>query len=425
MADSPSPPDDSGFVARLSTEIAQWEHEGLVRPDQAQTLRARYGLLAGETPKTLHRSRIVYFLSLLGAVLVGVGVILLIGANWQAIPRWARIALLIVSTAAAYQTGYWMAFQSKRYPKLGMALLLLGSVLWGASIFLISQTYQLVGEGGGAGERTATLYWFLGVLPLAYVLLSQLHLALSLVIGAVWLGMTLSATARMPFQVHILVYLGVGVLLYSLSRLHSAWRPVRQFAIPYGWLGLFGIFAGLYAFSFRDFWWIYGGELPEHWLPLAAVLIPAAVVVLALTLTYARRDRESFAEALGLLALLLLVLGIASQLPSLVMPAGYYSWEHGGLARFTLPMALFNLLLLAATVAVIALAWARHQPGLANFGMFVFFVQVVTRYFDLLKGMLSSGLMFVGAGLLLLVLGGVLERSRRKLLEAMAQRRQL
>jgi len=85
-------------------------------------------------------------------------------------------------------------------------------------------------------------------------------------------------------------------------------------------------------------------------------------------------------------------------------------------------MALANLVLLASVVGLIALGWVRNRPGLANFGLFVFFLQVVTRYLDLLGGLLSSGLMFIGAGLLLLGGGALLERSRRRLLTAMAER---
>ena len=83
---------------------------------------------------------------------------------------------------------------------------------------------------------------------------------------------------------------------------------------------------------------------------------------------------------------------------------------------------LFNLLLLVAETGVIALGWRRNQPWLVNLGILVFFVHVVTRYFDLLAGMLSGGLMFIGAGLLLIFGGMALERSRRRLVDAIRQR---
>ena len=121
MGTSGSCGDGTSFEQRLAREIEQWQQEGVLRPDQARTLRARYGLVPRESYRTVHRSRIVGILAVLGVVLVGVGVILLIGANWQDMPRWSRFALLLMATAGAYTAGYRMAFQSRRYPKVGMA----------------------------------------------------------------------------------------------------------------------------------------------------------------------------------------------------------------------------------------------------------------------------------------------------------------
>ncbi len=420
MAD-PSSPGDAPFLDRLPGEVEQWRREGLVRPEQAEALLARYDLLPGETPRTVHQSRIIQVLSVLGVVLVGVGAILLIGANWEAIPKWARIAILVLSTAAAYQSGYWLAFQREAYQKLGMALLLLGSLLWGAGIFLIGQMYHLGGPDGG-GETTATLIWFLGIIPLTYALRSPWHLALSVVLGSTWVCMAVQGSSHnntLP-QVFMVMSLAAGVLLYALSRLHAGSLRLEGMDVPLRWFGLIYILIALYAFSFRDAWVLYDFDFRQPWLLPSAILAAAALASAFLLFAQGLRDRVTFAESVALLALLLLALGIAAYV---------HSWptfkEAGGaFMRPTqaglLQIALLNLLLLAATIGVVGLGWARIHPNLANFGIFVFFVQVVTRYFDLLGGMLSSGFMFIGAGLLLVLLGAGLERSRRTLLSAMA-----
>ncbi len=102
-----------------------------------------------------------------------------------------------------------------------MALLLLGSLLWGASIFLIGQMYHMGSRAGGNGEKEAVLYWFLGVLPLAYIIRSPLHLALSLVTGTVWLGMVMQIMPGPPPQTYPLAMLALGMVLYVLARLHA------------------------------------------------------------------------------------------------------------------------------------------------------------------------------------------------------------
>jgi hypothetical protein len=417
---APSSPSQDPFVERLAREVEQWQRERLLQPDQAQALLARYGLVPGETPRTLRRSRVVQVLSVLGVILVAVGVILLIGANWQQMPRWTRLALVICATAGSYHAGYTMAYRSRRLPRVGMALLLLGSLLWGASIFLVGQMYHL---GGGGGEKAAVGYWFIGVAPLAYVLASPLHMGLSLAIGTVWL-ILVAGGLRWPPQAYAAATLALGILFYAVGRLHSGWRAVQRLDASYGWFGLVYIVVPLYAFSFRAWWGIdaYLSDMSASYRPwLIAFLAAGAAAILALWLTR-RRDRAGSYEALALACLVAvcIVAGMQEWTPS--VPAGVAAPRHFPSAPLW-PAALCNLLLLAAEIGLIAMGWARNQPSLVTFGLFVFFVQVLTRYFDLLGGMLSGGLMFIGAGLLLVIGGVVLERSRRRLLQAMAVRR--
>lgn len=416
---APAPsPEDASFLERLQKEVEEWKAEGLVQPDQAHALLARYGLVPGQTSRTLRRSRIVYVLAVLGAVLIGVGVILVMGANWQYLPKWFRLALLICATAASYHCGYRMAYRSQTYPKVGMGLLLLGSLLWGASIFLVAQMYHLGGEGG---ETAAVLYWFIGVLPLAYILLSPLHLVLSLVIGTVWLGMMLNLTFGEPYgappQMYAMFALGVGIFLYAFGRLHSAWAAVRRLAPAYRWFGVTFIFGALYAFSFRGLleWGTgIGGSYGTsayvlYWVWRSLMLTAAGAATLALFLREGQRDRASFYEGLALLGFLFLCAAISMD----GLAGGSYAL-----------MALFNLLLFGAEIGAVAMGWARNEPALTSAGIFVFFVQVMTRYFDLLGGMLMSGLGFICAGFFLIILGAILERSRRRLLDAMVARRE-
>jgi uncharacterized membrane protein len=419
MPASPASSQSPEFRDRIGDEISQWEKEGLVRPEQAQALRARYGLLPGETVRTLHQSRLVHLLSVLGVILVGVGVILLVGANWEQIPRWVRLGLLIGATAAAYGGGYRLAYTSKTYPKVGMALLLLGSLLWGASIFLVWQTFHLSGSGPGQGdEAKALLYWFVGVLPLAYLLRSPLHLSLSLVVGTIWLMLVLGRWGEERPQAMVAVLLAVGVLLYALGRLHES-RALGTLEIPYRWVGLLYVFTALYAFSYRAFWYSPWHHAAPSMLVPGIVLAVAGATVFVLLLREGNRSRTALAEAAALLGLVALAWLVAGAFDMLALPG--YPFEHPT-AQALLIAAPFNLLLLVAEVGLVALGWARRLPGLMNFGLFVFFLQVVTRYFDLLGGMLQGGLMFIGAGVLLVALGVALERSRRSLLRSMERR---
>lgn len=409
---APVPPGDERFREQLPTAVEQWQREGLLRPYQAQVLLARYGLLGGENAVTLRRFRLVWVLAALGALLVGVGVILLVGANWEQIPKWARLVALLVAIAASYRGGYRLAYGG-RYPLAGRGLLLLGSLLWGAGIFLVAQTYHWSGDG----EPTSPLlWWFAGVLPLAYVLSSRPHLALALSAGMVWLGITLGRLAT-PVEGPLAgAMLLVGVTLYAVGHLHGERGAVGRLGPVYEWFGLPLVLGGLYVMSYRDLWAWREALAHSPWPWLTALLAPAVVAALALAVQQGRRDRSSLAEAAGLLVLV----GLGVLIVALPAPVHVRTYQPGA----GLPGAIiFNAALLLAELGLIALGWVRNRPALANLGLAVFFVQVVTRYFDLLGGMLSSGFTFIGAGLLLVGGGLLLERSRRRLVGAMAQRR--
>ena len=77
------------------------------------------------------------------------------------------------------------------------------------------------------------------------------------------------------------------------------------------------------------------------------------------------------------------------------------------------------MLLLAVEIAVIALGWRRLETGLVNLGLLAFFIHLMTRYFDVFGTLLKGGLAFIGAGIVLVGGGWLLESARRRLLQTM------
>jgi uncharacterized membrane protein len=154
----------------ITQAVEAWTKEGLVRREQARWILARYGLADAETAGTLKQLSFIQILTALGALLVGVGVLLLVGTQWENLPRLARLVLLAGITGAAYAGGYHLAYTRKTYIGVGKALIFLGSLFWGSSIFLVGQMYNLGDSGGDPSEYfTGLAYWFVGTLPLAGV----------------------------------------------------------------------------------------------------------------------------------------------------------------------------------------------------------------------------------------------------------------
>lgn len=87
-------------------------------------------------------------LAILGAFVLGFGVILFFSANWHEIPRFERLSILLVTIAPFYLGGYYLREHNRRFRELGHAFMVVGNVFFGASLFLIDQMYNVQADEG-------------------------------------------------------------------------------------------------------------------------------------------------------------------------------------------------------------------------------------------------------------------------------------
>ena len=161
--------------AWLAGELAQWRAEGLVDERAAQELTRRYGLAADATSRAL---AVVYIVA---SVLIGGGVLSFVAWNWEHLPAAAKLGLGGAALVSAYSGGYWLAEIGGRRPLLGRALVLLGSLLFGANIGIVGQVFQLDGEFWGAAGL-----WGAGAALAAWCLRAPVDGFLATVLGCVW-----------------------------------------------------------------------------------------------------------------------------------------------------------------------------------------------------------------------------------------------
>ena len=113
-----------------------WEDGKLLTQDQARTLRA---YLLKKSPG-LHTNRGVTIFATIGAVLVGVGVLLFIGSNWSNMGPVARGVTLFAGYAAVVAAAYFT--EKARYFAVAESLWFLSTILFGANIFLLAQIFN-------------------------------------------------------------------------------------------------------------------------------------------------------------------------------------------------------------------------------------------------------------------------------------------
>ena len=93
-------------MARLPEEVRRWQDQGLISPEQGRAIISGYPASGGQVAVHRTQGRLVSILATLGAVLVGLGVILFFASNWEGIPRPVKLAMILIAIPAAYGIGY-------------------------------------------------------------------------------------------------------------------------------------------------------------------------------------------------------------------------------------------------------------------------------------------------------------------------------
>jgi len=398
----PPQKEDFAFARQLEQETELWLKEGIILPDQKERILARYRLIKKADEK-VGSGKLITTISILGSILVGAGVILFIASNWSAIPNWGRLFIVFSSMLASYGSGFYIRYEAKNYPKVGASLILLGSFIFGAGMFLIAQIYHIT-----VHYPNGPLLWGLFVLPLAYLLRFKSLLSLAILVLLIWLGMEahLQAFHSSYLETTTLVplFFMAGVALWGLGLVHRGWEALKIISSPYILIGtLITFFAG-YLLTFD----LYRGrfELDALFIfyPGIALLFLVAVIVRCLP---GEKERGWIPETLGLVVLMVIILSLSLFFPK-VSPASV----RGGLRLF------FNILFALEIFGLIILGFIRRYPVYVNIGLLFFALDVIARYFDFFWELLPRSLFFVVGGLLLLFGGIILEKKRRKILSS-------
>jgi len=430
MAEPNAPRD---WASRLKSEADRWVADSLITVEQRNLILQRY-----PRPEATGRDRTILILTLLGSLLVGAGVILFFAANWPRLPATAKLCAVVAAVLAAYGAGWFFRYQPGNSPRLGHSLVFLGSLLYGAGIWLVAQVFHLDSHYPAGFEA-----WGLGVLPLVAATGSVWVLYLAVLVLTIWSGMEqggysynalyplimLAVVAPLSRKVRsALAEAGValGLLIWFVANVMTHLSPdmrVWEAAMPSRILLIYGAMlftlgiarlgdrkayvalggalslAGAYILTFRRPAW-QGTLLMPSLLSVSPFLTAGLVlftgVALSAWLVMARRKQPS--------DLKLAVPGLAFVGASLVAEA--------------LPevpcMIVFNLLLFGGTVGWIVLGIRLRNQMIVNFGLAAFMIHMLTRYFDLFFSAMNRSLFFMLGGLLLLAGGWLLERNRRR-----------
>jgi uncharacterized membrane protein len=187
------------FRRQLRQEASKWEEENLIDRNLYLELADRYQFDQLEDEAS---NRFITILTGLGFILIGLGVLSFVAANWQYLSKTWRIAMMLTAFVAINTTGYYLWRQTAinrlgaNQRRFGEGLLLLGALLFGANTALFAQLFNIGGDVG-----VLLMGWSIGVLIMAYLLRMASLGVFSLVVMGLgyWnLAFNTEALATMP-----------------------------------------------------------------------------------------------------------------------------------------------------------------------------------------------------------------------------------
>lgn len=422
----------------LYEELPELVLKGILTQEVADKLRQHYGEVKSVSKKTI----MLIMLGTIGALLIGLGIILLLAHNWEQLSRLMRAILSLTPLIIGQGLALWVLWRRPRSSafKEGTATFL--SLMVGASIALISQTYNIPGDTG-----TFILTWMLLIAPVIYLMQASLPAAIYLIGITAWSGsywdnpakavlfwplaaitiphfvwalrqeiyalrttilslvMVICVSFATSFSLGktwsgswVIIFPSIYSILYFLgwlevSTITTNWqRPLRL-------VGAIGLFVLALQFTFRYAWqylndYSYGvgkdissiSILPDH-------IITLAIIATAMLLFYDNVKRKN------------MMISLFGAVPLLAI-AAYLVREQS----IVLPLMIFNIYLFVLSVSRIIVGIRSNNLGVINTGMLMLAILIIARFFDSDISFVIKGLVFIAVGIGFLVTNAILVR---------------
>lgn len=448
----------------LEEQLADWSRQGIISTEQAGRIRGFYESADEAGDRT--RSVFSFVIFGLAAFLVGLALFLLIGYNWDAIPRATKLLLIFGMILGTHAAGLYLRF-SRTAPRASEIVMFLGCLFYGAGIWLVAQVFHLE-----AHYPDGVWWWAIGVLPFALCLDSILLHTLLVALLALWGGLEVIGFSNLgarlfwgwwtfPNGAYTLPLLALPGLIWAYRRnsrftvglyvpLLAWWILLQAFAWDFEWQAVYFVgctgalllivseshragnslavpirFWGvvlaagaLIPLSFGDFHKemfrsgdsIFGQTLTGGLVQLAPliVLAVATLLVVAYSLGPAATGGQSAGARLGELFRrqwlpAALAVGLAAMsLWSVVMPNSGKGADEG--VAWFVPTLAANVAMIGTALWLMRLGLREDRGRPFAFGVLYFLLWSVLRYFDLFA---SVGGM-PGAAMMFLMYGAVL-----------------
>lgn len=407
---------------KLNLDLRELVHAGIIDKATSDSILAYHQKQKEEAP-----NRLLVVFGILGAILVGLGIILIIAHNWENLNRSSKTIIAFLPLIASQALSFYSILRERSKTWLEAS----GSFLFlsiGACIALISQIYHLDGA-----MEDFLLSWLLLALPAAYLLRSSMVSLLYLcgitayayaaidhdglvfhafgywVLLGLWfpkwiydirrqgnsnfgnfthwiLSISLVLCAGTIAERHEELLLPAYFTLFALFYLFAQSPFAEKWNIKtsaFRVLGHLGSIIVLLILSFKDIW---ESILRENFLPSNAPISPELILSICLSL----------------LAFILLLSQMKNKAVWKLSPLSYtfvVVWIIFILGNYSALAPIFiNLLLLSLGIFTVLEGSRENRLVQLNYGLLIITALIISRFFD-------TDLSFVMRGILFLLVG--------------------
>lgn len=306
------------------------------------------------------------------------------------------------------------------------------------SFFFLGVTLLAFNKDFGEPLSWRTIFLITSLLGLvgAYYFKTIYTLAFSLIGLASWWGAQASQWVERNGIRISAVFVGLlflALLFYSLGHLHEKRVKFKRFALVYLILGIIAVTSVLFFFSTRPGLGAIGAmtrgaSFFGSWQLILSLLIFLAAVIGTAFYAAVQKLLSRF-ELLAVLALTGLF-GLTALLPAQIIFVGdgrFYDFYYGGgelSLRGILWAVIYNFAIFFELLGLIFSGYLRREIWLINLGALFLFLLIIVKYFDWFFTFLDKSIFFIGAGILLFVVGWFMERGRRYVISNVKARAQ-
>ena len=361
----------AGYATRVSADIARWREAGLIDPATADALTS--DVAANERASLSFGS----ILAMMAALLFGAAILIFVAANWEAIPRLARVVALFAVILAGYVGGAFL--KTRDHAAIGEALWIIAAAAFGGSIALIGQMYHLSGD-----EASALVTWCAGTALAAVALRSNPLTVAAVGIADAWLFLSEGGIywhGRFPD-----FFIVAAIVLFAIS----FWTRSQ---------------AARHLIILSIIFYLFMRAIDHDTLRIAVPLVVVSALLFAAAV-FASGPIDRILQLGGRLPLHALI-GFLTGLAMI-------QFELADDSRYNVGFAVASIVALVGIVAAIMLA-GRESRGLRWLAYAGFAFELAVIYGVTLQSMLDTAGFFLAAAVLLGILALVIIRVEKRM----------